>query len=74
MSVNNVSNRLTLSRSLSRIGLRFLRLRPLAIRAVHHLEGLHVRDRRRSAEEMLARWALGAGTRITEKHLNQLTD
>ena len=45
----------------------------MGIRTVHHLEDRHIRDHRWSAEEMLARWAPGAGTRIAEKDLNQLT-
>ena len=48
-----VSNRFTLCRTSSRKAIRCLRLRPLVIRTVPHLEDRHIRDRRKFAEEML---------------------
>ena len=60
----SVSNRFTLSRSSSRRAIRMLRLRPLVVRAVPHLEA---RDRRKFAEEMLARLALAPERRIAWK-------
>ena len=62
-----VSNRFTLSRTSSRKAIRLLRLRPLVIRTVPHLQDRHTRDRRKFAEEMLARLALGSGRRISRK-------
>ena len=67
ISVKIVSNRFTLSRTSSRKAIRLLRLRPLVIRTVPHLEDRHIRDRRKFAEEMLARLALGFGLRISRK-------
>ena len=66
-SVKIVSNRFTLSRTCSRKAIRCLRLRPLVIRTVPHLEDRHTRDRRKFAEEMLARLALASGRRISRK-------
>ena len=65
ISVKMVSNRFTLSRSCSRKAIRCLRLRPLVIRSVPHLQYRHIRDRRKFAEEMLARLALASGRRIS---------
>ena len=45
----------------------FVFLRPLVIRTVLHLQDRHIRDRRKFAEEMLARLALGPGRRIARK-------
>ena len=67
ISVKIVSNRSTLSRTSSRKAIRLLRLRPLVIRTVRHLQDRHIRDRRKFAEEMLARLALGSGRRISRK-------
>ena len=67
ISVKSVSKRFTLSRSSSRRAIRMLRLRPLVVRPVHHLEDRHIRDRRTFAEEMLARLSLGSGRRIARK-------
>ena len=67
ISVKIVSNRFTLSRTSSRKAIRLLRLRPLVIRTVPHLQDRHIRDRRKFAEEMLARLALGSGRRISRK-------
>ena len=39
----------------------------LVIRTVPHLEDRHIRDRRKFAEEMLARLALASGRRISRK-------
>ena len=52
MSVKLVSLRFTLPRTSSRKAIRCLRLRPLAIRAVHRLEDLHIQVRRRVAGEV----------------------
>ena len=49
MSVRTVAIRFTMSRTCSR-KIRCLRLRPLLIRTVLHLEGCHIRDRRKFAE------------------------
>ena len=73
ISVNFSSNRFTLSRTCSRKANRCLRLRPLMIRAVLHLEDRHVRDPRKFAEEMLARLALASGRRVVEEDRNKLT-
>ena len=62
-----VSNRFTLSRTCSRKAIRCLRLRPLVIRTVPRLQERHIRDRRKFAEEMLARLALGSGRRVSRK-------
>ena len=67
ISVKIASNRLTLSRTSSRKAIRLLRLRPLVIRTVPHLQDRHIRDRRKFAEEMLARLALASGRRISKK-------
>ena len=67
ISVKSVSNRFTLSRTSSRKAIRCLRLRPLVIRTVPHLEDRHIRDRRKFAEEMLARLAIGSGRRVSRK-------
>ena len=67
ISVKIVSNRFTLSCTSSRKAIRLLRLRPLVIRTVPHLQDRHIRDRRKFAEEMLARLALGSGRRISRK-------
>ena len=67
ISLKIVSNRFTLSRTSSRKAIRLLRLRPLVIRTVPHLQDRHIRDRRKFAEEMLARLALGSGRRISRK-------
>ena len=67
ISVKIVSNRFTLSHTSSRKAIRLLRLRPLVIRTVPHLQDRHIRDRRKFAEEMLARLALGSGWRISRK-------
>ena len=67
ISLKIVSNRFTLSRTCSRKAIRLLRLRPLVIRTVPHLQDRHIRDRRKFAEEMLARLALGSGRRISRK-------
>ena len=67
ISVKIVSNRFTLSLICSRKAIRCLRLRPLVIRTVLHLEDRHIRDRRKFAEEMLARLALASGRRISRK-------
>ena len=67
ISVNIVSNRFTLSRTSSRKATRLLRLRPLVIRTVPHLQDFHIRDRRKFAEEMLATLALGSGRRVSRK-------
>ena len=64
ISMKIVSNRFTLSRTCSRKAIRCLRLRPLVIRTVPHLQDRHIRDRRKFAEEMLARLALASGRRI----------
>ena len=61
-----VSNRFTLSRT-SRKAILLLRLRPLVIRTVPHLEDHHIRDRCKFVEEMLARLALASGRRISRK-------
>ena len=66
-SVKIVSNRFTLSRTSSRKAIRCLRMRPLVIRIVPHLQDRHIRDRRKFAEEMLARLALGSGRRVSRK-------
>ena len=58
ISLKIVPNRLTLSRTCSRKTIRCLRLRPLVIRTVPHLQDRHIRDHRKFAEEMLARLAL----------------
>ena len=42
-------------------------MRPLVIRTVPNLEDRHIRDRRKFAEEMLARLALASGKRISRK-------
>ena len=73
ISLTNVVNRFFLSRASSRKALRLLRLRPLMIRTVHHLQDRHIRDRHKFAEEMLARLALGIGRRITGEDLNEPT-
>ena len=39
----------------------------MVIRTVPHLQDPHIRDRRKFAEEMLARLALGSGQRISRK-------
>ena len=44
-----------------------LRLRSLVICMVHHLQDRHIRDHRNFAEEMLARFALASGRRISRK-------
>ena len=44
-----------------------LRLRPLVVRTVLHLEDRIIRDRRMFAEEMLARLALRSGRRIARR-------
>ena len=62
-----VSNRFTLSLTCSRKAIRCLRLRPLVIRTVPHLEDRHIRDRREFAEETLTRLALASGRRISRK-------
>ena len=62
-----VSTRFTVSRTCSRKAIRCLRLRPLVIRTVPHLQDRHIRDRRKFAEEMLARLALASGRRISRK-------
>ena len=67
ISVTIVSNRFTLSRTSSQKALRCLLLRLLVIRTVHNLEDRHIRDRRKFAEEMLARLALASGRRISRK-------
>ena len=67
MSVRTVAIRFTLSRTCSRKAIRCLRLRPLVIRTVPHLEDRHIRDPRKFAEEMLARLALASGRRILRK-------
>ena len=67
MSVRTAAFRFTLSRTCSRKAIRCVRLRPLVIRTVPHLEDRHIRDRRKFAEEMLARLALGSGRRIARK-------
>ena len=67
ISVKIVSNRFTLSRTCSRKAIRCLRLRPLVIRTVPHLEDRHIRDRRKFAEEVLARLALASGRRTSRK-------
>ena len=67
ISVKIVSKRFTLSRTNSRKAIRLLRLRPLVTRTVPHLQDRHIRDRRKFAEEMLARLALGSGQRISRK-------
>ena len=67
ISVKIVSNRFTLSRTSSRKAIRCLRLLPLVIRTVPHLQDRHIRDRRKFAEEMLARLALASGRRISRK-------
>ena len=67
ISVKIVSNRFTLSRTSSRKAIRLFRLRPVVIRTVPHLQDRHIRDRRKFAEEMLARLALGSGRRISRK-------
>ena len=67
ISLKIVSNRFTLSHTCSRKAIRCLRLRPLVIRRVPHLEDRHIRDRRKFAEEMLARLALASGRRISRK-------
>ena len=67
ISLKIVSNRFTLSRTCSRKAIRLLRLRPLVIRTVPHLQDRHIRDRRKFAEEMLARLALPSGKRISRK-------
>ena len=67
ISVNIVSSRFTLSRTYSRKAIRCLRLRPLVIRTVLHLEDRHIRDRRKFAEDMLARLALASGRRVSRK-------
>ena len=61
IAVKIVSNRITLSRTSSRKAIRCLRLRPLVIHTVPHLQDRHIRDRRKFAEELLARLALGSG-------------
>ena len=58
ISVKSVSNRFLLSRSSSRRTIRMLRLRPLVVRTVAHLEDRHIHDRRKFAQEMLAISAL----------------
>ena len=40
---------------------------PLVIRTVPHLQDRHIRDRRKFAEEMLAKLALGSGRRISRR-------
>ena len=72
ISVKIVSNRFTLSRTRSRKAIRLLRLRPLVIRTVPHLQDRHNRDRRKFAE-MLARLALGSGRRFLEEDLDEST-
>ena len=67
ISVKIVSNRFTLSRTSSKKAIRLLRLRPLVIRTVPHLQDRHIRDRPKFAEEMLATLALGSGRRISRK-------
>ena len=67
ISLKIVSNRFTLSRTSSRNAIRLLRLRPLVIRTVPHLQDRHIRDRRKVAAEMLARLALASGRRISRK-------
>ena len=67
ISVKIVSNRFTLSRACCRKAISCLRLRPLVIRTVPHLEDRHIRDRRKFAEELLARLALASGKRISRK-------
>ena len=67
ISVKIVSNRFTLSRTSSRKAIRLLCVRPLVIRTVLHLQDRHIRDRRKFAEEMLARLVLGSGRRISRK-------
>ena len=67
ISVKIVSNRFTLSRTCSRKAIRCLHLRPLVIRRVPHLEDRLIRDRRKFAEEMLARLALASGRRVSRK-------
>ena len=57
ISLKIVSNRFTLSRTCSRMAIRCLCLRPLVIRTVPHLEDRHICDRRKFAEEVLARLA-----------------
>ena len=74
ISVNIVSNRFALSRTYSRKAIRCLRLRPLVIRTVPHLQDHHIRDPRKFAEEMLARLALGSRRRtIWPKMITVLT-
>ena len=67
ISVKIMSNRFTLSRTSSRKAIRLVHLRPLVIRTVPHLQDRHIRDRRKFAEEMLARLVLGSGRRIARK-------
>ena len=51
ISIRIVSNRFTLSRSSSCRAIRMLRLRPLVVRTVSHLEDRHIRDRRKFDED-----------------------
>ena len=67
ISAKIVSNRFTLSRTCSPKANHCLRLRPLVIRRVPHLEDRHIRDCRKFAEEMLVRLALASGKRISRK-------
>ena len=67
ISLKIVSNRFTLSRTCSRKAIRCLRLRPLVIRTVPHLQDRHMRDSRKFAGEMLARLAFASGRRISRK-------
>ena len=64
ISVKIVPNRFTLSRSSSRRAIRMLRLRPLVVVPCPIWD---IRDRRKFAEEMLARLALGSGRRTARK-------
>ena len=67
ISVKIVTNRFTLSRTISQKALPYLLLRPFVTRTVPHLEDRHIHDRRKFAEEMLARLALASGRRISRK-------
>ena len=60
LHVRTVAIRFTLSRSCSRKAIRCLRLRPLVIRTVLHLEDRHIRDRRKFADEVFPRLALAS--------------
>ena len=54
------------------VKLRCLRLYPLVIRTVPHLQDRHIRDRRKFAEEMLARLALGSGRHVIRSQFSHV--